>query len=601
RGLAGRIAAARGTPAVATGALALTDGVANVNRNNNAALAALNESGAPFIGVGIGRDSEVSSLSLRRVAAPEIAPPKQGFHIGAELQAVTTGEIPACNLLLLRDDKLVQTRRLNATRGSRLWTESFEITEETEGVHQFTVLLQLPQDSTLTCLHQATTVQVNITKESELRVLFVQGKLTWDFKFIGRALSGDPSLKVTGLSRTSVKSVFRQNVEKPGELTSGFPVTMEEISPFRLVVISGLKPADLTADQQEIVARFCRELGGGVLLLGGPSTFDSSWQGSKLEQLLPVTFDANQGVLGVDRPFHLELTDEAFRSPVFQIAGQQENRAAWDHVPSFVQYGRVAAAKPGATVWGRHQDDSNAAGKRILMASQRYGAGLSAVICIENFWRWRMAKDVNVQQFDRFWQQLFRYLGQAGRKNISLRFTDAELRLNSDVHLVVERKPDPDSTQPGADNSAQQYKVVVYDPAGRTVFDQKCELLPSRPVDLTFHAETEGVYVASVLDSRGMQLASTSIELRTGRIELERTARDMENLRQWAALSHGIAVKAEDCADAGKLLETIRQAVEKADTLRNKVTPAGINAWVMGALLLSLGGEWMLRKKWRLS
>ena len=220
---------------------------------------------------------------------------------------------------------------------------------------------------------------------------------------------------------------------------------MAEITPFRLVVISSLNPSELTPEQQELVARFCGELGGGVLLLGGPDTYHKSGQGSRLEQLLPVTFDSSQGVVGIDRPFHMQITDEALQNPAFQIADQQANRAAWAQLPTFSEYGRVATAKPGAVVWARHEQDSNDAGKRILMASQRYGAGLSAVICIDNFWRWRLAKDANIQQFDRFWQQLFRYLGQAGRQDITLSFTDEELRLHSDVHMVVERQPGADA------------------------------------------------------------------------------------------------------------------------------------------------------------
>jgi len=579
--------------------IALTDGVANESVNNNAALGALMESGTPFIGVGIGRDSEVSSISLRNVTAPESAPPKQVFRVSAQLQAITSTNTPAFELLLLRDGKFSQSRKIPSSRGSRLWSESFEVTEPAEGIHFYTVQIQLPKDESITCLKSAATAEVRITAENELRVLFVQGKLTWDFKFICRALSADSSVKVTGLSHTSAKSIFRQNVENPGELTSGFPVSMEEIAPFRLVVISSLNPSELTPQQQELVARFCRELGGGVLLLGGPGTFDSSWQGSKLEQLLPVTFDSTPGVTGIDRAFHLQVTDEALQIPAFQIADQRANRAAWAQLPTFSQYGRVANAKPGAVVWARHEEDANSDGKRILMASQRYGAGLSAVICIENFWRWRLAKDANIQQFDRFWQQLFRYLGQAGRKTVSLSFTDEELRLQSDVHMVVERHPDPDSSKHGNADSAD-YKVVVHDPTGRVVLDQKCGLIPGRPLNLSFHTETEGVYIASVQDAQGVEQATRTVDLRNGRVELEKTARDMENLRQWANLSGGAALRVEDCADGDGIVKAIRRAVEKAGTPRKTVSPAGLNPWVLAALLLSLGAEWILRRKWGL-
>ena len=579
--------------------IALTDGVANESANNNTALGALLDGGTPFIGVGIGRDTEVTSISVRNVTAPETAPPKQNFRVCAQLQAVTSGDTPAFDLLLLRDGKLAQTRKITPTRGSRLWTENFDVNEAENGTHYYTVQIQFPKDDTTTCLKREATAQVRITGENELRVLYVQGKLTWDFKFITRALAEDPSVKVTGLTRTSTKSVFRQNVLNPGELTSGFPTSMAEIAPFRLVVISSLNPSALSSDQQELVARFCSELGGGVLLLGGPDTFDASWQGSKLEQLLPVTFDPNPGVLGIDRPFHMQITDDALQNPAFLIADQSTNRAAWAQLPTFSEYGRVASAKPGAVVWARHEEDSNAEGKRILMASQRYGAGLSAVICIDNFWRWRLAKDANIQQFDRFWQQLFRYLGQAGRQDVTLSFTDGDLKAKSDVHMVVERQANSDSASQTTPPPAE-YRVVVHDPAGQVVFDQKCELVPKRAVELAFHTEKEGVYIASVQDDSGAELATRSIDLRSGRVELEKTARDMENLRQWASLTGGTALRLEDCENGDGILDAIRRAVEKAGSPHRAMTPAALNPWVLIALLLCLGTEWILRRKWGL-
>src|ERR1019366_634421 len=213
----------------------------------------------------------------------------------------------------------------------------------------------------------------------------IQGALTWDYKFISLALRNDQTIKMTGLTRTSKQSVFRQNVETAGELMNGFPTTLEELAPFRVVVLSNLRPTDLTPAQQEGLARFCGELGGGVLMIGGPAAFDSSWQSTRLEQLLPVVFAVNRGVQGLDRPFRMELTEDALQHPVFQIADNRAMREAWAQLPTFTQYGRVDAAKPGASVWAVHQTDEGPQGRRILMASQRYGAGLSAVSCIQKW------------------------------------------------------------------------------------------------------------------------------------------------------------------------------------------------------------------------
>ena len=43
---------------------------------------------------------------------------------------------------------------------------------------------------------------VRVSDEKELRVLYIQGALTWDYKFISLALRNDRTIKMTGLART---------------------------------------------------------------------------------------------------------------------------------------------------------------------------------------------------------------------------------------------------------------------------------------------------------------------------------------------------------------------------------------------------------------
>src|ERR1019366_5539666 len=207
-----------------------------------------------------------------------------------------TEEMPGFELLLFRDGQMQQKRSVVPGKGSRTWLESFPVTEEKQGIHNYAVQLLPPNLPGLKCVNMLANTAVRISDEKELRVLYIQGALTWDYKFVSLALRNDQTMKMTGLTRTSRQSVFRQNVESAGELMNGFPTS------------------------QEVLARFCGELGGGVLMIGGPATFDSSWQSSRLEQLLPVVFSANRGVQGLDRPFRMELTEDALQHPVFQIA-----------------------------------------------------------------------------------------------------------------------------------------------------------------------------------------------------------------------------------------------------------------------------------------
>lgn len=583
------------TPPLAV--VALTDGAANASEHNRAALIGLVDAGIPFIGVGVGDDEGVASLSLEGLGGPTSVPPDQIFKLTARLQAVAAGEVPAFDLVLLRNGEVAQARRVAAYQGSRVWTESFELNESEEGLYEYTVELQAPPAHELVTVSTRASAPVKVSAEKTFRVLFAQGALTWNFKFIGRALRGDPGVSLTGLSRTSDQSLFRQNVESSGELLDGFPDELTELAPYRVLILSDLGPADLTQRQQETVTRFVGELGGGLLMIGGVATFNASWQGSRLEGLLPVTFDDDPGVVGLDRPFHLQLTERAWGHPVFQVA-EGGNRKAWESLPTFTHYGRVRAAKPGATVWARHDRDAGPEGRRILIASQYYGAGVSAVIAVENLWRWRLDKNAEPAQFDRFWKQLLRFLGQAGGQEISVQFLGQERGPGREIRALVERRPRPEAEREGA---ASAVTVRVEDPAQRAVLEQEVELAPLRPVEIRFRAEDEGVYAVKVLDAEGVQIASRPLEIKRVDREMERTGRDLENLRQWASLSQGIAVPIEECRDMEQLTAEIRDRAEELLRTRERRLPVGVDGWVLCWLVACLGGEWALRKRWNLT
>ena len=577
--------------------IALTDGSVNESGDNTRALTALMDAHVPFIGVGFGSDQGVRTLCLREVEAPSIVSTKSGFNISAQLEMINPEDMPSFELLLFRDGQMRQKKTVVPGKGSRNWLESFAVTEEKEGVHNYAVQLLPPNLPGLKCVNMVANTSVRVSDEKELRVLYIQGALTWDYKFISLALRNDRTIKMTGLTRTSKQSVFRQNVESAGELLNGFPTTLEELAPFRVVVLSNLRPADLTPAQQEVLARFCGELGGGVLMIGGPATFDSSWQSTRLEQLLPVVFSANRGVQGLDRTFRLELTEEALQHPVFQIADGRAMREAWAQLPTFTQYGRVDAAKPGAQVWAVHQTDEGPQGRRILMASQRYGAGLSAVVCIQNFWRWRLAKDAEPQQFDRFWRQLFRFLSEVGRQDVSIHLADQELHPQMDVQVILEKQPNPKNVT----DVNRKFLVRVEDGQKKLLHDETVELETSRPVDFRFHADKPDIYTVTVSDLMRVPIATRPIEIRDVNVEFQETARNMETLQQWASISDGLAVKVEDCRDAGDLVAQIKAKLEQVRQGRQMRQPVGVNGWLLSLVLGCLGGEWLLRKRWGLA
>lgn len=576
--------------------IGLTDGIANENDDNTRALTSLMDAHVPFIGVGFGSDQGVRTLSLRELEAPPTVTTKTSFSISAQLEMMNAEEMPAFDLVLFRDGQISQKRNVVPGKGSRTWLENFQVSEDGQGVHNYTVQLLPPSLPNLKCVSTLANTSVRVSDEKELRVLYIQGALTWDYKFVNLALHNDSSIKLTGLTRTSKQSVFRQNVESAGELINGFPTSLEELAPFRVIVLSNLHPADLSPAQQGVLARFCGELGGGVLMIGGAGTFDGSWQNSRLEQLLPVVFASNQGVQGLDRPFRIQLTEEAFQNSIFQLAENRPAREIWAQLPAFTQYGRVDAAKPGAQVWMVHQTDEGPRGRRILMASQRYGAGLSAVLCMQNFWRWRLAKDSDPQLFDRFWRQLFRFLSEVGRQEVAIHLADQELHPQMDVQVVLEKQPNPRNIT----DTNHRFFVRVEDGQKNLLQEEAFELEPLHPVDFKFHAEKADVYTVTVTDAAKAPISTRPIEIRDLNVEFQNTGRNMETLQQWASVSDGLAFKVEDCPDASDLVAQIKAKVEEVRRGQQTRHVIGVSGWTLLVVLGCLGSEWVLRKRWGL-
>ncbi len=305
------------------------------------------ENGIPFVGVGFGTESDSQVLSLDKMVAPSVVSPEQEFRVSVQMRATGATVIPEFSLVLMKDGKFVAEKSVPATKGPRIWQETFIRTEDREQFHNYSVRLLPPGDTNISCPQTEASATVRVLKEREMRVLFVQGALTWDYKFIRLALRGDPTVTFSGLSRTASGSRFFQSVEESGELVSGFPSTMEDMAAYRVVILSHLKLTDLTSSQQKLLAEFCGDYGGGVLMIGGPGTFNSSWRDSQLEDLLPVRFGVLPGRGSQNRTFRLQPTDQALRHAVFQISDTGDMKEAWKKLPGFTHFAVVDSVKPG--------------------------------------------------------------------------------------------------------------------------------------------------------------------------------------------------------------------------------------------------------------
>lgn len=77
-------------------------------------------------------------------------------------------------------------------------------------------------------------------------------------------------------------------VKGPGEL----PEDLLELEKYDLVVLHNVSAGDVSERAQGMLARYVTELGGGLVMIGGPQAFGAGgWKGSPVESILPVRLD----------------------------------------------------------------------------------------------------------------------------------------------------------------------------------------------------------------------------------------------------------------------------------------------------------------------
>jgi Mg-chelatase subunit ChlD len=103
-------------------------------------------------------------------------------------------------------------------------------------------------------------------------------------------VEADPS-RATYLARALVAGEFDVDVRGPREI----PTSLRELDRFDFILLSDVPADAVSLAQQEAIERYVRELGGGFLMAGGAQGFGlGGWQGTRLEQVLPVRMDAER-------------------------------------------------------------------------------------------------------------------------------------------------------------------------------------------------------------------------------------------------------------------------------------------------------------------
>lgn len=253
-----------------------------------------------------------------------------------------------------------------------------------------------------------------VVRPEALKVLVIESRPRWEFRYLRNALIRDPGIDVQCL-------LYQPDLKGQGgggkDYLDQFPTSAEQLAGFDVIFVGDV-PLDtdtdgqkgLTATQSEQLAELVRQQACGLVLMPGQRGLQQSLQRSALAALYPVEMDANRPKgIGAEEPGAFVLSRAGRESLLTQLtADPKDNWSVWESLPGFYWHAAALRAKPGSQVLAVHAEDVNSFGRVPLLATRPAGAGKVLYMGTDSAWRWRMG--VEDKYHYRFWGQVIRWM-----------------------------------------------------------------------------------------------------------------------------------------------------------------------------------------------
>lgn len=458
------------------------------------------------------------------------------------------------------------------------------------------------------------------------RILYVGGAPNPEHKFISRALADDPQVELASLLRIARREpkfdfrtragettnplfrgfdktndeterydqpVFvRLGLKDDRELRDGFPKNAESLFNYHAVVLDDVEAEMFTTDQLSLLARFVSERGGGLLMLGGPDSFEKGgFAKTPLADALPVYLDR---IAAAEPPptggWRWTLTREGLLEPWLRLRASEPDEARrLATMPPLRTLNRVAGIKPGASLLAAAVDASGT--QQPALVVHAYGRGTAIALLIGDLWRWRLQLDPENDDLEKMWRQMFRRLTAdvAGRVQATREIVADEL--TQTIRLTASAR---DVDYQPLDNAQVSFVVTPPDGKPLTIEAEPSRREPGR-YEATYVPRLPGAYraLAKTTDGAGQELptAETGWTNDPSADEFRRLEPDRKALAELAQQTGGETVELDDLDSFAASLAA-RPVPETVQTLY----PLRHTWWLFTVAVCCLAGEWGLRR-----
>ena len=398
----------------------VTDGVDNSNEDPIRMAGILNARNTPVHVIGIGADTSVNDIEINRVSTSGSI--MEGGIFEVHITVMSHGYAGReSDLLIEAGEGIVSTKKIKLGSDGTPQRYTVHLTPEKEGAQVYTARIPEHKDEIIKENNRLPFLVDNRKKRVE--ILYIEGHPRNEYKFIRRAAGTDTAVRLKTYLMTGPQKFLRQNIDSAMELARGYPANEAALFKYDAIILGDIPRSIFSDDQLTLTREFVSRRGGGFLMLGGSTAFDSGFIGTPIEDLLPVTLvhdnylppelrgGGRKGDHPTGRKFALRLTAEGQRSMLLRLGVDDEaNRQLWRDMPQLQGINVTGRAKPGTTVLAVHPTLQFQGELLPVLAYERYGRGRTMAITTATTWRWQMLKPHEDTSHERFWRQILRWL-----------------------------------------------------------------------------------------------------------------------------------------------------------------------------------------------
>lgn len=428
--------------------------------------------------------------------------------------------------------------------------------------------------------------------DEKIKVLYVEGKPRWEYRYLRAVLMRDHRLDVKFLMTQGDRDLAKA---APERYLDRFPEIAGEAFIWDLVILGDVPASYFTPAQLARIEELVRARGGSLLVLPGHQNPLTTYLGSPIEAILPVRLQA-EGWESVEETVYPTPTSKGDEMTVVTLeVPEEKNAARWAHVRPIYQVPAVAGAKPAATVLATLSDAPRRREPYPLICWQRYGRGKAMFIGTDQLWRLRFK--VGDKFHARFWGQVIQFLtlSRLLGENKRIQIETGRRAFRTGERVPIYANVLSEAFEPV---NLANYPVYVERPEGQAETTQ-VKLEPVKDVpgfyQGFFTPELEGRYL--IRTGPAEREFSNTVELQVATTPLEQLepALQEDTLRKLAELSGGRYLTIRDLPS---LAETLQQEAQTTTVRREK------ELWdlpfVFILILLCAATEWFFRRRYDL-